>query len=769
MADSERKRSVASKKKNATKQAAVKAVPKRAPRKRAARKVAPKSAPKKSESKQPKKPAENDIHLPQNMSVRSIEKSLVYQREFGYFYRNAMYKIAYASGLCFLLVGISYLSLGHIADTKLQRATVIESTADNILGAADSLVDNSASTFRLISDIPANITAPTQVAFEVTNAADVKVVVAPKDKFNGYSTELKKISDSKYSVTFSGPDKISAGYYTLLFFIKTPSGERYQKRSDLFFMGNQDVEAWYNKPVEAVTESGIISEESHAEPVDEISVKQEVTPEVINKDEIEPPEDAPSAENTDTAATTDEEALTLQLLTPPADILTGTTVLSLRTSATPPFVELYARSTSATTPTFVTLGVERLDRWVFQFDSSNLPNGSYAFFVKTKVDGKSVVSPSLTLRVANTVNTTSNTVSLPSTEDRPVITTADFLPSSKAASLPEVAHETDLIIKENEESINELLKRYATAKQAGDDSLVQAARNALSEEQERIAIKTTTNLRTRDISDSIDTELQERLIDLQDRIDTFESLRKEQSGGNSSKDSDNDGISDVDEVNLYKTDPSSPDTDGDGFADGIEIVRGYNPIDPAVEAVISFESPKESVGLVRDDVLSVTVTPVEVIAANTTSGTLNAEIRGTALPNSYVTIYIFSSPTVVTVRTDADGSFVYSFDKELEDGTHDVYVAITDNAGEILAQSSPFSFVKEAQAITPIAAAGAESVSPSPLAVTESKQSGYNAALGIGVLAFGLILFMLGISLRKRNEEIIVPEDTVLSDDTENV
>lgn len=45
-------------------------------------------------------------------------------------------------------------------------------------------------------------------------------------------------------------------------------------------------------------------------------------------------------------------------------------------------------------------------------------------------------------------------------------------------------------------------------------------------------------------------------------------------------DTDFDGLSDGDEVNLYGTDPTNPDTDGDGFSDGDEVnLYGTNPND----------------------------------------------------------------------------------------------------------------------------------------------------------------------------------------------
>lgn len=42
-------------------------------------------------------------------------------------------------------------------------------------------------------------------------------------------------------------------------------------------------------------------------------------------------------------------------------------------------------------------------------------------------------------------------------------------------------------------------------------------------------------------------------------------------------DSDQDGLFDREEVKVYKTDPLNPDTDGDTYLDGAEVEAGYNP------------------------------------------------------------------------------------------------------------------------------------------------------------------------------------------------
>jgi hypothetical protein len=54
-------------------------------------------------------------------------------------------------------------------------------------------------------------------------------------------------------------------------------------------------------------------------------------------------------------------------------------------------------------------------------------------------------------------------------------------------------------------------------------------------------------------------------------------------GGFDNPDSDNDGISDGDEVKVYGTDPTSADTDNDGISDYDELELGEDPIVPITE------------------------------------------------------------------------------------------------------------------------------------------------------------------------------------------
>ena len=58
-------------------------------------------------------------------------------------------------------------------------------------------------------------------------------------------------------------------------------------------------------------------------------------------------------------------------------------------------------------------------------------------------------------------------------------------------------------------------------------------------------------------------------------------------------DSDKDGLSDYDELNVYFTEQDNPDTDGDGYNDGLEIELGYSPRYGVGKKLIQVDSDKD--------------------------------------------------------------------------------------------------------------------------------------------------------------------------------
>lgn len=88
--------------------------------------------------------------------------------------------------------------------------------------------------------------------------------------------------------------------------------------------------------------------------------------------------------------------------------------------------------------------------------------------------------------------------------------------------------------------------------------------------------------------------------------------------------------------------------------------------------------------------VSTQVTKIE----NTTLDNQNLAItfQGTSLSNTIITILIYSSPIVVTVKTDANGLWQYNLEKPLEPGKHIAYIAVSSpNGSKIRSEVAQFS------------------------------------------------------------------------------
>ncbi|KXK00179.1 MAG: hypothetical protein UZ19_OD1000094 [Parcubacteria bacterium OLB19] len=470
-------------------------------------------------------------------------------------------------------------------------------------------------------------------------------------------------------------------------------------------------------------------------------------------------------------------------------------------------VEMYALPTFSSTPIFLGKATKKGDIWVYFLDGSLLPANTYNVFAKvvnsdttrktepinisirktgialtkTSASDAEIIEPLiLTEKVKESLEADSSSIADNSIEQRSAYFDTE---EESNETLEESINKTEDSVFDNSEhnkttlnteeqarkeankllnavhdELNLLLQKYASSVQGNDDNIKRLALNEVNRLRDSLIIKAKTQIETKDISDKISLILTDKFTELLEEVEKYESLLRERSEL-IAKDTDGDGVTDFDETNLYKTDPNLPDTDGDGVIDSVEITKGFNPLSSDSEAVINFQSPKE-VNYVDENNLQIeSITPVVEIFDNDINKPLMAEIKGKALPNSFVTLFIFSSPTIVTVKADSDGNFVYTLEKELEEGEHEVYVAMTDNIGNIVARSKPFQFVKTAEAFTPVDAENQDVVETRDI-YQETELNSYNTVAAMGVISFGLILLMLGHTLRTRPEEEIKQHDS---------
>jgi hypothetical protein len=221
-------------------------------------------------------------------------------------------------------------------------------------------------------------------------------------------------------------------------------------------------------------------------------------------------------------------------------------------------------------------------------------------------------------------------------------------------------------------------------------------------------------------------------------------------------DFDRDGIINAEEIRLG-TDPYVADTDRDGQSDGAEIQSGHDPkifspgdsrdtvvredvksiIASENAAVVSQENPFPSKK--KDD--RYRVESVSLVKAGGSNAKESIHFAGKALPNTFVTLYIYSTPTIVTIRSDANGDWSYDLSSDLENGDHEAYVAVTDSTGKISSYGSGIAFTKTAEAITVRPIAEASQGIPGNQSPLERSRTEYFFA------AFIAILFFSGVAL----------------------
>lgn len=474
-------------------------------------------------------------------------------------------------------------------------------------------------------------------------------------------------------------------------------------------------------------------------------------------------------------------------------------------------VELYAQDRYSQTKKYLGRAKnEEEDLWRIRFHSDIFPNGEYKIFavitnefgeysseewllsIKNKI--KDAITEDDALYI-NDLKTLGNEVDKELSEDN-----ISFREKFDSALEDGVVNDGEFVADEPVDDENEIEEDNLISESEEDEEDTNTKDRALSDVSEndrvkldeylfdlRIAEREGNPVGVEEVRQKID-EFSEDLNDqpqvndeiltvLQEEMDTIvreERIIRERVGDKVFDDSDRDGISDYDEVNLYDTDPFSADSDNDGFVDGAEIENGFDPKDDRREALIEYESPKER-GTVREDILAVEAVEtlvrrdeIEEVPDEVEQAVISAPkalIRGKGLPNSYITLYIFSTPIVVTVKTDEDGSWSYTFDKELEDGEHEVYVGVTDNAGRIVAKSNPFTFVKTAEAFVPVDAnVGAGMVIPEPQTPGFLSENVILIVMSFIVIAMGLILILLGMHVEARTrEEDALPQGALTS------
>ena len=250
--------------------------------------------------------------------------------------------------------------------------------------------------------------------------------------------------------------------------------------------------------------------------------------------------------------------------------------------------------------------------------------------------------------------------------------------------------------------------------------------------------KTNIEAQTTNYSQAVEQTFETMSMNIEEQVKTL----KEQGGDLLYKDTNNDGISDYDSTYVYNIDPIKPTPktvyEGREITAGEKITLGFDPKETTLVKI----SPEEPVA---SDIKPTSFYKVENIKLTSDK---KITITGKFLPNSFVTIYVYSTPIIVTVKTDINGEWEYTLDKELDDGEHTIYTATVNNTGKIIAKSPAFTFIKTAEAAT------LETISPIQTQTEDTRPgifSGNNlyTITGLFILIIFSTLIIVGINTRK--------------------
>lgn len=203
-------------------------------------------------------------------------------------------------------------------------------------------------------------------------------------------------------------------------------------------------------------------------------------------------------------------------------------------------------------------------------------------------------------------------------------------------------------------------------------------------------------------------------------------------------DGDGDGLSNVDEVRLA-TDAKNPDTDGDGYIDGLEVVRGYNPLK---------KGPGDKIVLAElDTASSSNVYQVTGVRLETRGGQGALVVTGVGPANSLVTLLVMSDEIKTWIaRADDTGRFIYVSADTLALGPHRIYAAGTAAGGAVLAVSEPLNFVRGEDTLEVIeeartaASLSEEQGKPQPVVVDDESRRWLAIAAGTSIISVALAI-----------------------------
>jgi len=447
-------------------------------------------------------------------------------------------------------------------------------------------------------------------------------------------------------------------------------------------------------------------------------------------------------------------------------------------------VEIYAQNKLSHTPIFLGLATKINTNWTYFIKENSLPAGNYIFFAKTENNTEINRSDFISVTINHeNLSTEQNSLTENNTDivilnekvkkafavdgDESVLIVRQNYFSNFAESLKEIGEnktnqilntEVNNFLAEKAIKLNGEFSRFGSIFLVQNPSLLSLAQNQLQEVGKDLTQSFLENTNYSSLEkEEVTFLIQEKLAFLQDKVKDYEVNLKNRSDL-IKKDSDSDGVSDFDEVNIYNTNPFHPDSDGDRFLDGVEIARNFNPLNPNSENYFTPETPERIKAQSTFNLKINQISPLVKINNEIGLAQVFLKIEGEGIPNSFVTLITKNDFKTITnfAKTNKDGKFSFVLEKELTNGEYSAYLLYSANSGKIIDRSEAFVFTKTGDLIKNNNVNNTTLTSSENHYLVAQELSYSSSTASMGVVSLGIILLSMGkILLREKREEEI--------------
>lgn len=722
---------------------------------------------KKTTSKKSTKKSDEVVYITSSVSLRLKEKALLYRLWYKDNVQSYAAKTAQYGGYAFIVLGILLTSFNYLLDKGvIGTPAAVLCSNETCHEIADADLPPGSPLVEFLTNIPETVSSDIDLQVKTENLSEFKISLIANQ--SGVVIDLEPstvMSATDYRFLIS-PSLLKSVSYTVIAETKV-EGTSYKFTGPSFIV---------SVPKEQIA----IPEATSTTPVNNASSTASST-EKMPLNETDKAASSSTANVTTNSTSTNSSTSTNARLDSglPISIAYEETLdskyISIKTgNYLPRTVEVYTSVLGNTNPVLLGLATLVQGEWIFSLSALDLPKTDNLIFASFVSNNEKFTSDGITfnpeysqakdqnndaeLEIANqkittTLEESGLDFSLRSTYFSKLYDTEDITLSQDSESqMASGALRTEItkVMLENTDDINLLLKHYASAVQIGNPYLINLADTQIKVRYETMA-ETVAQRVGRDTSvPSVMNLFALRFHALEKAVTERESGFTASSNNLFSKDSDKDGISDYDELRVYNLNATAADTDMDGVLDGVEVLVGR---DPNLSDLTSFAFLEQNIEETNsEEVVSISsVQPLVYKQQGSSEDLVFAVVRGKSIPNSFVYIFNYVESTVGVIKTNEAGEFLYTLEKNLNDGSQEFIAVLVDNSGNVVTNSGKYSFVKTTNSFA--AAAAANKQATFELVGNNNSFLSANVIASVTIVSLGFILLLLSqaVQIRKRH------------------